>query len=105
MCLSLFGCNRAAVRIPGASLSFPATATHYVVQKSYPYGVVVAVLSDFRLDHYDERVDGTRWTGCSTDRFWESDVRTLIRDRLTAELAASKPFTNVSQHHQPLAIS
>ena len=95
--LCLGGCNRAAVRIPGASRSFPATSTRYVAQTTYPYAVVVAMPADARSDHFGERVAGTRWTGCSTDPFWETDVRTLIRDRLAAELAESKLFARVSQ--------
>lgn len=97
VCCCLMGCNRAAVRIPGASLSFPPTSTHYVARTSYPYAVVVAEPADVRADHYGERVAGTRWTGCSTDPFWGTDVRSLIRERLSTELTESKLFARVSQ--------
>jgi ABC-type uncharacterized transport system auxiliary subunit len=96
-CLSGVACNRAAMRIPGASLSFPQTSTGYVASKTYPFSVVVAMPTDLRPEHYDEQVAGTRWAGCRTDPFWASDAPSVIRDRMVAELAHSKLFTNVSQ--------
>ena len=95
-CLAQVSCNRAAVRIPGASLSFPPTSTHFVAQPSLPYTVFVALPTDARAQHYGEHVAGTKWTGCSTDPFWETDVPALIRQRLATELAESKLFERVS---------
>ena len=91
------GCNRAAARIPGASLTFPSTSTNYVAKHTYPYTVVVAMPTDQRPNHYDERVAGTRWTGCSTDPFWNNEAVTLIHNRLTTALTASHLFAQVSQ--------
>lgn len=96
VCLSLAGCNRAAVRIPGASLAFPPTATHYAAQRTHPFSVAVTMPIDRRPEHYGEPVAGTRWTGCRTDPFWASDAPSVIRDRLVTELAQSKLFAHVS---------
>jgi ABC-type uncharacterized transport system auxiliary subunit len=93
-CLSLGACNRAAVRIPGASLSFPETPTRYVAQKTYPYNVAVAPPTDLRADHYGERVAGTRWTGCQTDALWGDQAPSIIQSRLVTELSASKVVAN-----------
>lgn len=97
MCLSIAACNRAALRIPGASLSFPDTPTLYVAQKTYPYKVAVAMPTDLRTDHYGERVAGTSWTGCQTDALWGNEASSLIQNRVSTELGASKLFANV--HH------
>jgi hypothetical protein len=94
---SVTGCNRAGARIPGASLSFPQTSTHFVARAPVPYAVFVALPSDARSAHYGERVAGTHWTGCKTDPFWSTDVPDLIRQRLVAELEAAKLFEHVSQ--------
>jgi hypothetical protein len=94
--LSALGCNRAAVRIPGASLSFPPTSTRYAAQKTHPFKISVAMPIDRRADHYGERVAGTRWTGCRTDPFWETDATALVRERLVAALADAKLFDRVS---------
>ena len=96
-CLLADGCNRAAMRIPGASLSFPQTSTGYVASKTHPLNVVVTMPMDLRPEHYDEKVAGTRWGGCRTDPFWAADAPSIIRDRMVAEFAQSKLFANVSQ--------
>ncbi len=95
--LVIAGCNRAAVRVPGASLSFPATPTHYLAQKTYPYNAAVLLPIDLRREHYEEHVAGTRWTGCRTDPFWTTEAPVIIRDRIVTELTASKLFARVSQ--------
>lgn len=97
VCLSVVACNRAAVRIPGASLSFPPTSTQYSAQKTYPLNVSVAMPVDRRPEHYGESIAGTRWTGCRTDPFWASDAPSVIRDRIVLELVQSKLFALVSQ--------
>jgi len=91
------GCNRAAVRVPGASLSFPATPTRYVAQKTFPYNAAVLLPIDLRQEHYEEHVAGSRWTGCRTDPFWTTEAPVIIRDRIVTELTTSKLFTRVSQ--------
>lgn len=96
ICLSLAGCNRAAVRIPGASLAFPPTATHYAAQRIHPFSIAVTMPVDRRPEHYGEPVAGTRWAGCRTDPFWASDAPSVIRHRLVTELAQSKLFAHVS---------
>lgn len=98
-CVSVVACNRAAVRIPGASLSFPPTSTGYAAAKTYPLSVVIALPVDRRPEHYGETVAGTSWTGCETDPFWASNAPAVIRDRMVSEFTQSKLFTNVS--HAP----
>ena len=99
---ALIGCNRAAVRIPGASLSFPQTPTQYVAAKRFPAAVTVLMPVDARPQHYDEPVAGTDWTACDTDPFWETSAASIVRDRLITELEASQLFRKVSQG-QPAA--
>jgi hypothetical protein len=83
------GCNRAAVRIPGASTPFPQTPATYHAKTSLPVGIAVARPVDARDKHYGERVAGTRWRGCRTDPFWASDAERVIQERLAADLAGS----------------
>ena len=99
MILAVFcsgGCNRAAVRIPGASLDFPESITGYKANTSCPYTIVVARPADQRIKHYGERVAGTRWKGCSTDALWSGDAGQLIQERLVRELRSSSLFSKVT---------
>jgi hypothetical protein len=89
------GCNRAGVRILGASLPFPESATYYKAAKSNPYPIVVLSPTDNRPQHYGEHVAGTKWTGCSTDALWSKDASTLIQERIAAELTSSGLFPEV----------
>jgi hypothetical protein len=97
--LSVFcgsGCNRAAVRIPGASLDFPQSITGYKAKKNCPYAIVVTRPADQRIQHHGERVAGTRWKGCSTDALWSGDAGQLIQERLVGELRSSGLFSGVT---------
>ena len=98
MVLALFvcGCNRAALRVPGASLSFPETPTGYTAKTSYPHVLVVSTPVDQRSQYYGERVAGTKWTGCSTDPFWGTNASEIIQQRLVKELQVSGLFAKVS---------
>src|SRR5712671_2660520 len=90
------GCNRAAVRIPGASLAFPETVTNYRAKAHYPYTIVVLTPVDRRSEHYGESIAGTRWKGCSTDPLLGDDAAALIQKRLVGELEASGLFSSVA---------
>jgi hypothetical protein len=90
------GCNRATLRIPGASATFPETATHYEARTRFPYRLVIEIPSDDRARHYGEHVAGTKWTGCATDALWGKDAAQLIQERLVKEFAASGLFTEVT---------
>jgi len=94
--LSVCGCNRSAVRVPGASLSFPETPTGYTTKTSYPYVLVLSTPVDLRSQHYGERVAGTKWKGCSTDPFLGADVPQIIQQRMLKELQGSNLFSKVS---------
>ena len=93
---SVSGCNRSALRIPGASLSFPETPTGHLAKKSYPYVLVIPKPVDKRSQHYGERVAGTKWTGCSTDPLWGSNASEVIQQRLVKEFQASGLFSEIS---------
>ena len=93
--LFVCGCNRSALRVAGASLSFPETPTGYTAKTSYPYVLVVSTPVDQRSQHYGKRVAGTKWTGCSTDPLWGSDASQIIQQRLVKELQASNLFSKV----------
>ncbi len=91
------GCNRSALRVPGASLAFPQTPTRYVAKAGYPYVIVISTPIDERAKHYGERVAGTKWKGCSTDPFWNTSAPQIIEERLITELQASNLFSKASR--------
>ena len=93
---STSGCNRATLRVPGASTTFPETVTHYEAKTRFPYRLVIETPSDHRVQHYGEHVAGTRWTGCSTDALWGNDAAQLIQERLVKEFASSGLFAEVT---------
>jgi hypothetical protein len=90
------GCNRAALRIPGASTSFPGRVTHYVATTNYPYAIVVTTPVDHRSEHYGESVAGTKWKTVSTNPLWTADATKLIQDRLVNELTSSGLFAIIT---------
>jgi hypothetical protein len=95
--LMIYGCNRSALRIPGASLSFPETPTGFTAKTiPYPYVLVVSLPVDKRSEHYGEHIAGTKWTGCSTDPFWGANAPEVIEQRLLKELQASGLFSKVT---------
>ncbi len=90
------GCNRAAMRVPGASTAFPETAIHYTAKTRVPYALIVATPTDLRTKHYGERVAGTKWTSSSTDALWNTDVPQMIQERLVKEFTSSGLFAEVT---------
>lgn len=52
--------------------------------------------ADQRIQHYGERVAGTRWKGCSTDALGSGDAGQLIQERLVRELRSSSLFSEVT---------
>jgi hypothetical protein len=91
------GCNRATLRIPGASQAFPETATHYTAKTKLPYRLVVELPVDNRAQHYGEKIAGTKWKACSTDALWSKDAAQLmIQERLVQEFSASGLFAEVT---------
>ena len=95
--LPVIGCNRAAVRIPGASLSFPETQTNYIAGKTYPNRVVVLLPVDLRQEHYGEKVAGTNWAACRTNPLSSEESIVIVRDRLATAISDSKIFSDVSK--------
>ena len=100
----LIGCNRAAVRIPGAAGPFHSASTGYVSNDTLPRAVRVALPSDARRTHYGERVAGTRWKGCETDPFWGNRAPRTLAVELERELRDSKIFERVSVTDDPSAL-
>jgi hypothetical protein len=95
--LFTIGCSRSALRVPGASLSFPETSTGFTAKaSSYPYVLVVSPPTDQRSQHYGEPVAGTKWTGCSNDPFWSTNASQIIEQRLVKELQASGLISKVT---------
>jgi hypothetical protein len=94
--VAALACNRAAVRIPGASTPFPESASGYRAKTPLPVGLTVARPVDARASHYGERVAGTRWRGCRTDPFWATRAEGVIRQQLATDLAASGLFARVT---------
>jgi hypothetical protein len=90
------GCNRATLRIPGASTTFPDTVSHYKAKTSLPYTLVIEVPSDHRAQHYGEHVAGTRWTACANDALWDNNAAQLIQKRLVQEFSSSDLFAEVT---------
>ncbi|HZQ46737.1 MAG TPA: hypothetical protein VFC07_06995, partial [Verrucomicrobiae bacterium] len=91
------GCNRATLRIPGASTAFPETAVHYTAKTKLPYRLVVELPVDNRTQHYGDKIAGTKWKACSTDALWGKDAaQLLIQERLVREFSASGRFAEVA---------
>ncbi len=94
--ISISGCNRAEVRIPGASTGFPETFSGYSARIHYPETITVEVPNDLRVNFYGVKVAGTNWEGCKTDSFFGDQARYVIRDRVIKELSESKLFGGIS---------
>lgn len=90
------GCNRSALRIPGASLSFPKTPANYTAKTVYPHVLVVSTPVDQRSQHYGEQVAGTKWTSCSTDPLWGATASQIVQQRLVTEFQTSGLFSKVA---------
>lgn len=89
-------CNRADVRIYGASFSFPDSPTDFRATFQTPHILAVPLPIDRRAEHYAEAVDGTKWTGCSTDPFLTpGDASKVIQEHLVKEIAATGLFRGV----------
>jgi hypothetical protein len=91
------GCNRATLRIPGASTAFPPTISPYVAKTKLPYRLVVELPVDNRAQHYGEKIAGTKWKACSTDALWRKNAaQLLIQERLVQEFSVSGLFAEVT---------
>ena len=100
----LLGCNRAALRIPGAAGSFHAASTGYVATSTLPRAVRVALPTDARRAHLGEPVAKTSWRGCETDPFWGDSAPRTLGEELARELRDSKIFERVTEADDPSAL-
>lgn len=101
---ALSGCvNRAALRIPGAAGSFHAARTGYVARDTAPREVRIATPTDTRSAHYEERVAGTRWTGCDTDPFHGEGTQVVARE-IERELRETRLFRAIAAPDDPDAL-
>lgn len=103
ICTNIAACssNRAAVRIPGASFSFPQTSTGFVAKRPLGMAIYVQLPVDVRSAHYGERVAGTQWEGCKTDALWFDKAAILVHERLSQELASSKLVDQATSSSHP----
>ena len=101
--MSFTGCNRAEVRIPGASAEFPKTLSGYQAKKHYADKLTVTVPIDLRTNYHGVKVGGTNWEGCETDTFFGDQARYIIRDNVMKELSDAKLFQEVSDSIEPKA--
>jgi hypothetical protein len=92
ICLCLGACNRAAMRVPGASLDFPDTDAGSVATRSISGTIEIAIPVDMRAAHLREAVAGTSWTGCTTDAIWTGEAAAFVQQRLKHEIDSSKLF-------------
>lgn len=90
------GCNRATLRIPGASTEFPQTATHYSAKTRLPYRLVIELPTDDRPQYYGEKIAGTKWKACSTDALGRNVAPSVIQERLVQEFSSSGLFAEVT---------
>lgn len=91
------GCNRATLRIYGASTAFPQTVSGYVAKTRLPCRLVVELPVDNRAQHYGEKVGRTNWKACKTDALWGKNAAAqLIQERLVQEFSSSGMFPEVT---------
>jgi hypothetical protein len=91
-CVCLTGCNRALVRFPGASFSFPETHTGFIAKRQLSDFINIEAPVDLRSAHYGESVAGSNWDGCRTDALWLDSASSILRERLNQEVASSNLF-------------
>lgn len=99
--LSLTACNRAGMRIPGASLSFPETPVEYRAPSPVSMSLRIDPAVDLRSEHSGEVVASSRWKACRTDPLWATTATSIVGERLLAALSASGAFSQV--HADPRA--
>ena len=91
-CIALSACNRAAVRMPGASNAFPPTHTGWKAKVSGTEVLTVATPVDTRSAHYVDEVANSWWNGCRTDALWEETASGIVEERLRDEIAVSNLY-------------
>lgn len=94
--VAVTGCNRANVRIPGASLDITAQQTKYQAKNSVPARIVVFVPTDARSSHYGEKIAGTDWKACETDSLSGDEAKLVVQRQFVAALTESRLFSSVA---------
>ncbi len=93
--LAFGACNRAGLRIPGASFEFPQTPVEFLAPSPLPLSIRVDPPADLRSEHLGEKVADGRWKACRTDPFWSTSAATLVGERVQTALSSSKIFAQV----------
>jgi hypothetical protein len=93
--VSVLSCNRAGVRVPGASLAFPETSVEFRASAPIKLSLYVAPARDLRSEHVGEVVGGGRWKACRTDPLWVTTASDIVRERILVALSASGIFSRV----------
>ena len=94
--VALTGCNRANVRVPGASFEMTTQQTKFVAKNRVQSRVVVLTPIDVRSQHYGESVAGTDWKACKTDSLTTEQAKGAVQRQLIAAIAESRMFLAVS---------
>lgn len=94
--ITLTGCNRANVRVPGASFETSAQPTKFVAKNRLQARVVVLAPIDVRPQHYGEKVAGTDWKACETDSLTTDQAKAAVQRQLIAAITESHMFLAVS---------
>lgn len=91
----LSGCNRANVRVPGASVEMTSQPTKFVAKNRVRSRVIVLAPVDLRPAHYGEKVAGTDWKACETDSLTVDQAKAAVQRQLIAALVESRIFSDV----------
>src|SRR5258706_370054 len=94
--LCLAGCDTAAMRVPGLSLSFPETVPFAPAASTTQDAVFLETPRDVRAQHIGEDVAKTGWTACTTDTMGPGELVPLLQKRISAALVQTKIFGSVT---------
>ena len=94
--VALAGCNRATLRIPGASTELAPQSIRHTARHSIGRPVVVAMPSDNRAQHLGRSIAGTDWTACTTDSLTPEQATLVVQRQLETALRDSKVFLSVA---------
>src|ERR1700749_386794 len=77
--LAMSGCDTAAIRVPGLSLSFPESTPEAKGAGKAQGGIFIEVPRDDRAQHIGEDIAKSGWTACKTDTLSAGELPVLVR--------------------------